>query len=220
MAKLTPRERSSMEELRRLVKTANQRLRELEKQGMQDYSRAYEEVRGLNTMEAVNGVTPIFSETSSGEVKFRTDLTRLFGESSQAYRSLSVTVRNFLRSESSTPSGIKYRRRVNRERAEAIEKSKSQKTLEERFGFELTPEQYSQLWEDALYKKLFERFDSDSVLNTIYPDLQDGKLSEGQIEDYLNSLGEDEEANLFDLYNWMGSDTEYQWQTTGWDREW
>lgn len=137
------------------VKRANQRLRELEKQGMEN-SPAYKAVERL----AYFG-DKAMGRTGSGQIKFRTDVSHMdYNER----RHLEAEVRHFLESETSTTKGVKEVRK----RAESSYKEKGEKT---RKKYQENREKYDDkdvnwaewlnMWGTAIAKEYKKMYGSD-----------------------------------------------------------
>ena len=92
-------------EFSKQVKKANQRLREIEKRGLTKDSSAYKNALGLKQYSDINNMG-YFGTTKKGQFKFATDLKRI-QKDPEAYKAYKELVRSFLRSHTSTVSGIK-----------------------------------------------------------------------------------------------------------------
>lgn len=90
-----------------MVKRANQRLRQLEKDDLANTSKAYQYITN-KALKNLSGKTKVkmFSYTRSGEIKFRTDLATLKKQNSKVYKALVKTVQGFLDTKTSTRIGI------------------------------------------------------------------------------------------------------------------
>lgn len=132
-------------DLRKKMKTANQRMRRLEEKGAA--SPAYRAVQGVLQMLGVNGSATgrRFSETG----KFR--------DVNQA-RQMERIVNNFLGQQTSTVSGNKqYRRQV-------------MQTAESRFNLSeagITEDEYMQIWENMPDNENERLYGSDEVVNIV-----------------------------------------------------
>lgn len=90
-----------------MIKRANQRLRQLEKDDLANTSKAYQYITN-KALKNLSGKTKVkmFSYTRSGEIKFRTDLATLKKQNPKVYKALVKTVQGFLDTKTSTRIGI------------------------------------------------------------------------------------------------------------------
>lgn len=95
-----------------LIKQANERLRQIEKRGLQDESKEYQLVKYYATQKsATKGA--IYNVSKDGRIRFSSDLQKYMNEgkgfqtAAQRRAYFINTLRNFLTAESSTVSGIK-----------------------------------------------------------------------------------------------------------------
>lgn len=133
-------------ELDTIVKRANERLRELERKGFTK-QRAYSRVEFWQ-----NKNVNFLSTTKNGEVKFRTDIARLYKENPQAVYDLKRYANEFLEYETS--------------KAGAIEKqySQAQETFKKKYGFELTGDEAKEVFESSLYQEVLQSYGSDEII--------------------------------------------------------
>lgn len=170
-------------ELRKKMKTANQRMRRLEEKGAA--SPAYRAIQGVLQMLGVNGTATgrRFSETG----KFR--------DANQA-RQMERIVNNFLGQQTSTVSGNKqYRRQV-------------MKAAEERFNLSeagISEEEYMQIWENLPDNENERLYGSDEIVNIVKElkrqgavDQDESAMSIGDIVSQLQREG-DLRSTLTDL---------------------
>ena len=130
-------------EFKALVKQANERLRQIEKRGLEGYSREYELVKRYATgdPEGRGAIYNVNEET--GAIRFSSNLNKFVTSDkpfkSQAERRAYMinTLRNFLNAETSTVSGIKA---VQKRSFEAFKKN-----YKDRFP-EMTQADYSSFW--------------------------------------------------------------------------
>lgn len=92
-------------EFSKQVKKANQRLREIEKRGLTKESSAYKNALGLKQYSDINNMG-YFGTTKKDQFKFATDIKRI-QKDPEAYKAYKELVRSFLRSHTSTVSGMK-----------------------------------------------------------------------------------------------------------------
>lgn len=90
-----------------MIKRANQRLRQLEKDDLANTSKAYQYItnKALKNLSSKTKVK-MFGYTRSGEIKFRTDLATLKKQNIKVYKALVKTVQGFLDTKTSTRIGI------------------------------------------------------------------------------------------------------------------
>lgn len=153
-------------ELASAAKRANQRLRELEKQGLTN-APAYSYIERARFRQ-----DPALGETRHGEVKFRTDIAHMSAEEKSNLRNM---IKGFLNAETSTAKGAKaVAKRVkagyaagNAEIAEA-----------------LTDNDYLSVWSTAISKEWSRQYGSDFTKQVIDAMGTDKKSAE-EIEDFL-----------------------------------
>lgn len=99
--------RSVSYDIELMIKRANQRLRQLEKDDLANTSKAYQYItnKALKNLSSKTKVK-MFSYTRSGEIKFRTDLVTLKKQNLKVYKALVKTVQGFLDTKTSTRIGI------------------------------------------------------------------------------------------------------------------
>lgn len=139
----------SMAQLSSLVKRANQRLRELEKQGYTK-ERAYERAEYLASTDR-----KFMSKTAKGEIKFRTDLKRLYKEDRKQYYQLKDQVNTFLAYQTSLAGKVKKKY------------EKATKTFKKKYGIDLTPMQQKEIFGSEQYKQLEYQLGSDVAITVI-----------------------------------------------------
>lgn len=133
------------ESIRQMSKTANQRLRQLEKQGFTELN-SYRKV--LSNSQKMS----IFDYTKKGEIKFSGKTkNKSYNQLEQEFSEL----QKFLTAKTSTISGIKKKY------------EKSTKTVNEKYGVNLTTQQIGELFESEIIRKTSDRFGSDKVLSII-----------------------------------------------------
>ena len=138
-------------------KAANQRLRELEKQGLQNSSAAYRYIQKIHKMEDY-----ATSTTGAGQIKFN---LRVRGRSFDELRHMVATIDDFMEAKSSTTGGVKD---IYRQAAE---------TFEKHYKGKFTKEDYSDFTEAMSYS-LFRNFEKiyGSQLAIQYVEHAQGKL--------------------------------------------
>lgn len=152
-------------------KAANQRLREMEKQGLQNSSAAYRFVK-----KQAGGEDYAFSKTGAGQIKFN---LRVRGRSFDELRHMVATIDDFMEAKSSTIGGI---RDIYRQAAD---------TFEEHFDGDFTKEDYVKFTETMSYT-LFRNFEKiyGSQLAIEYSRKAESMgLSWGEIEEAIRSTG-------------------------------
>lgn len=119
-------------------KAANQRLREMENQGLQNSSAAYRYVK-----KQAAGEDYAFSHTGAGQIKFN---LRVRGRSFDELRHMVATIDDFMEAKSSTIGGIHdiYRQATD--------------TFRENYGEDFTKEDYANFTETMSYT-LFRNFE-------------------------------------------------------------
>lgn len=146
------RVRSVSEDIIKDIKRANQRLRQLEKDGLANESKAYQYImKKANKNLASDTKVKMFSITRSGEIKFRTDLAKLKQENRNVYRALVKNVEGFLEAKSSTRTGIQEGHK------------KSYEAFKD-YGYTGTFNEWSDMWSDYNFQQLVKRYGvSDTV---------------------------------------------------------
>lgn len=92
-------EKREYNDLMKAIKRANQRLRQLEKSGLNKENPAYKHV-----ITGIKKGAKYYTETKEGAPKFRTDIKSL---TTQSLNALKVNVYDFLKMKTSTVSGVK-----------------------------------------------------------------------------------------------------------------
>lgn len=133
--------------LAQLTKTANQRLRQLEKSGYTGSSKAYQYVERLG-FDGDKALTT----TGKGELKF---LTSFKGLSYPELKHLQAEVNRFLTARTSTVTGIKG----------IVEGNKAQ--FEQITGQKLTQQEYAELWIDTTAKLFKELYGSQELTRIV-----------------------------------------------------
>lgn len=132
------------------VKRANQRLRELEKQGLTN-SPAYKAAERLAVIGDI-----AMSTTGKGEIKFNTNIRKL---TYNQRRHLEAEVGRFLSAESSTSKGA--RAIVERARKAYNEKAKKE------FGRDIGADEWLNIWEAGIVKQYKLLYGSDETFSLV-----------------------------------------------------
>ena len=140
------RKRESAQTASRLAKTANTRLRALEKKGLQNGSNAYRYIEKLH-FDKDNAT----ATDSQGRMKFNTNFR---GLSYQEIQHRIGEINNFLKAQTSTVSGVntKYK--------------KGYETYKERYGVDISYSDFTDLMRNDTMKRLKMQF-SSTVINRI-----------------------------------------------------
>ena len=147
------RTRSVSEDIIKDVKRANQRLRELEKQGLANESKAYQYImKKANKNLAGDTKVKMFSITRSGQIKFRTDLAKLKQENKNVYRAMLKNLEGFLESKTSTKIGIEDAHR------------KSYKKFKDE-GYTGSFNEWSDMWSNYEFEQLVKKFGVSDTVN-------------------------------------------------------
>lgn len=165
-------------ELRALVKRANQRLRELEKQGMTRGSNAYQYVKRKTYDE-----DKAYSKTMKGQIKFKTNVGSM---SYNELKHLKKEVSNFLNAKTSTKIGIQG----------VYQKSKS--AFEAKTGIHVSDELYSEFYRDKLIQTAISLYGSEQMNNLLEKTSQ-MEMNTEQIVSQLEALGLNENSDETDV---------------------
>lgn len=193
MAKLSLRE----VKLSSSVKRANQRLRELEKQGRASESGAYGSIKEKSEKGA-----SYLGKTRKGQIKFRTDIGKM---TAYEKRELEHQVNKFLYAQTSTVKGIKKERkkgfetakkRYSREYTPLIETGVTETELSEVYKEDvmdemgLTENEYYDLWGSQAVQNMSKLLGSERVQQVIMATPQNTSK-----EDVLNAFKKAEKEN-------------------------
>ena len=180
-----------------LAKTANQRLRQLEKSNKATSSPAYKYIERLafdasKTKGTGKDKYSFIGETKWGEIKFNTATTKM--SQSQLREEFSFLQR-FLNTKTSTVSGVKK----NIEKS--LEKFKEQ--YEQATGSKIGNDTVA-LWSDSLFKHFSEIYGSDEAEN-LMQQIDSSDLSNSEVHDILRKSGFSsntgyDEVPLSDIY--------------------
>lgn len=185
------------------AKRANQRLRELEKQGLTQ-SPDYQQVRGLfYSMDIVEG-TDIFGKTSKGQIKFRTDIRRLAKESPEKLALLETRLAEFMGGKESTVTGVKKMQA----KLKAIGDN-----MRKKYGRDFSEEEIRRLLRhEQMDNRLKKYMDSDER-SELWRDVEEGRLTEADLAEYLDRV----EAGEFgfkqdELYSYHSMVSDVDWE--------
>lgn len=163
------------------VKRANQRLRELEKQGLTNESVAYQRTR-----KDLIDKKSYASSTKSGEVKFRTDISKL---SSSEKRQLKKHVETFLGAKTSTVKGTKSTIKKQYEK------------FKETTGFTGSMADFGMLWREQKWKAIVDTYGASEAINMVnYVQSVYGIGMELAVDEIYENLG----ASVNEIYNSIG----------------
>ena len=144
------------------VKRANQRLRELEKQGMEN-SPAYRAIERLAYNEDV-----AIGKTTKGQIKFKTNIRKM---SYDERRHLEAQVKRFLEAETSTTKGVKE------------VKKRAEDAYNEKFGGDYSD--WLLLWGTAIahqYKMMYGSDFTAQVINALH-----GNMTREQAQQFMEN---------------------------------
>lgn len=202
------RSRAVSEEIEKDVKRFNQRLRELEKQGLANSSEAYQYIMNkANKNLSGPSKVKMFAYTRSGQIKIRTDLATLKKENKNTYKALIKTVEGFLEAKTSTRTGI-------------IEKNKqTYESFKDTTGFTGSISDFDDLWKNsefielvkyygvsdtiAVVEDLVDQVSGLSIKDIIHEMYVSGKTSKWGILEHLKerfNLGDDWEESDIDIF--------------------
>lgn len=206
------------QQLKNDIKRANQRLREIEKKGMEGMSSAYQEIKGLFYSQDIVEGTDIFrlttatrtpntkgKGTQAGNIMFRTDIARMKREDPDKLELLKERVRGFLGSQTSTIKGIEARRK----KVEAIRDN-----LFKKYGYDFTEDSVNRMIDDeVLYNRLRQYVDSETA-HKIMDDISQGELTRENVMSYLDEVEAGGRGfSLMEMYNYTST-------TSFWDTDW
>lgn len=204
MAKLT-REQTK---LASDIKRANQRLREMEKQGLEGWSKAYEDVKGLYEYENINPTHRSTGTTSKGQMKFRTDVARL-SKDKGLFDFMKDLIKNFLSAVESSTKEVRKRKR----KIEEVQKNFENK-YGDMFSGEKGRERINRVIDDErLFNDLRARFGSEPAA-IIMDDIAAGIMSRDKVEDYLDNVEYKRGETVADLYAYAS--TTEDWTRGDW----
>lgn len=162
-----------------LAKTANQRLRQLEKSGMANQSAAYGYIERHAFDESVNksGKYEYMTTTQNGEIKFSTN-TR--GRTAQQLKREAYELQKFLHAETSTVKGTKaVQERSRKAFNDAVQNNG---------GIPLTQEEYANLGMNPLLKHYYDLYGSQEFNNMLWTGYHAG-ITQSEIIQLLRDTG-------------------------------
>lgn len=147
------KQKAVSEDVEKLIKRANQRLRQLEKDGLANQSKAYQYIMNKAMKNMAKGTkVKQFAYTRSGEIKFRTDLATLKKQNKNVYKVVVKLASGFLDAKSSTKIGIEDATK------------QSYEGFKNKTGFSGSFNEFSDLWDNTNFVTLIQRFGvSDTV---------------------------------------------------------
>lgn len=164
------RSRAVSEDVEKLVKKANQRLRELEKQGLANSSEAYQYIMNkANKNLAGKSKVKMFSTTAKGQIKFRTDLATLKKANKNVYKALIKTVEGFVEAKTSTRTGISEK---NKQTYESFKNTT---------GYTGSFSEFDDLWKNVEFIELTRHFGVSDTVNMIDEYTKELDMSEADI---------------------------------------
>lgn len=148
------RQKAVSEDIEKLIKRANQRLRQLEKDGLANQSKAYQFItnKAVKNMASPTKVK-MFAYTSSGEIKFRTDLATLKKANKNVYKALVNLASGFTEAKSSTKIGIEEAHK------------QSYEGFKNKTGFSGTFSQFSDMWSNYEFQELLKIFNVSELVS-------------------------------------------------------
>lgn len=183
---LTMREKA---ELDTLIKRANQRLRELEKQGFTKES-AYTRAQLWSSKQA-----PFMTVTKRGKVKFRTDVQRLYKSNKEAFYDLRSKVKDFLNYKTSTVKGTKakYSKMIAsiEKKYPSLEGTITPQRMSDIFGSEVYKQFVSSGYGSEVVMEILENdpnIEAENLLKMIEA-IADEELMIGELEEQFNEKG-------------------------------
>ena len=228
-AKATPQERVQSERdiLRSRIQKANRRLASLEKENLQELSRAYRNVEGFAEKYKLDGGASIFKvDEETGAIRFRTDLAKLEKENPDLVKQLETRLNHFLQAPTSTAREVKFRQemitndtekyleylqKASPKEYEALEKAVE--TMNKHFAAEaiyrgvyrpsIDVEEYVRMFYTDIWG-LLEKFVPPSKERVeIAHNVATGLWSKETVKEYLMTLTKGEEKNAKDIEEYV-----------------
>ena len=170
------RQKAVSEDVEKLIKRFNQRLRQLEKDGLANQSKAYQYIMNKAMKNLASGTkVKQFAYTRSGEIKLRTDLATLKKQNKNVYKAVIKLATGFLDAKSSTKIGIEDSTK------------QSYEGFKNKTGFSGSFNEFSDLWNITEFVALTKRYGvSDSI---------------EIIEDIVNGFGFSLKDAITEFYN-------------------
>lgn len=186
------------------AKRANQRLREMERAGLETLSPAYQEVKGLFYLQDIIDETDIFSLTKNGQIKFRTDISRVARESPEKLRLLQQRLESFLNARTSTVKGIKSRE-------EGIQIITQR--MRDKYGKRITETTVRNMMADERLMNRLTQYMSSDTAAIIMNDVSEGKINAADMSEYLDRVDAGEFGfSLADLYSYKSTTADSDWE--------
>lgn len=186
------------------AKRANQRLRELEKQGLTELSPAYQEVKGQFYLQDLLEGTDIYSRTANGQIKFRTDIATVAKEDPEKLLLLQTRLESFLKAGTSTTAGVK----VRQDRIQQI-----MSTVSKKYGYSLSEKQAGALMIDVTLKNRLSEYMSSKDIAIVMNDIEQGHLRRDDVLDYLDEVDAGQIGwSLGEMYVYASPTLESEWE--------
>lgn len=200
------------DKLRQLVsdyaKAANQRLRNLEKAGVQNASAAYRQIRTYS-----RDSREFMGTTKKGEFKFRTDVKKMDKETLQRE---AMELDTFLfRAKTSTVKGVKdqYKRIKEAIGRQDINDTKTQRVMD--YFNNMSMEEFNEFWENQSMSVMIEMYGSDEVVKLIKEGEDKGIDLEKMNELFTNIVNNNAKTKAIrDLENAIRKDIEIEYAKT------
>lgn len=188
------RTKSVSEDIEKLIKRANQRLRQLEKDDLANTSKAYQYIMKKAQKNLVgDSSVKMFSYTRSGEIKFRTDLATLKKENKNVYNALVKAAIGFTEARTSTKIGMEDIARDN------------YKGWKDK-GFEGSFSEWSDMWSMYEFQELVKRFGVSDVVS-MASDIE--STFNITFEDAIRDMYESGATSKYGIYEHMKN--KYNW---------
>ena len=199
----------SEDKLRELVsdysKTANRRLRSLEKSGVENASAAYRQIRTYSRDNR-----EFMGTTKNGEFKFRTDVSKMDKETLQR-EALELDTFIF-RAKTSTVKGVKdqYKRIKEAIGRQDINDTKTQRVMD--YFNKMSMEEFNEFWENQSMSVMIDMYGSDEVVKLIKEGEDKGIDLEKMDELFTNILNKKAKTRaITDLENMIRKDMEIEY---------
>lgn len=209
MSRISISHRNTSEDtLRKLVsdyaKTANKRLRNLEKAKVQNASAAYRQIRTYSRDNRT-----FMGTTKNGEFKFRTDVKKMDKETLQRE---AMELDTFLfRARTSTVKGVKdqYKKIKEAIGRQDINDTKTQRVMD--YFNDMSMEEFNEFWENQSMSVMIEMYGSDEVVKLIQEGEDKGIDLEKMNELFTNILNKKAKTHaITDLENAIRKDIQVE----------
>lgn len=209
MAKLTPRlnryqisarnqsEAVMRSVLRTYAKTANQRLRQLEKDSLNSSSPAYRQIKSYWEDER-----SFMDTTSNGEIKFKTNFR---GMNKEQLRQELLELDTFLfRAKTSTSAGTKSHYEKIKESIGKQNESDSKSQAVMDYFNNMSMKEFSQFWEYTNMSQLIKAYGSDTMVQLISAG-EDKKFNLARMDELFSNIlnEENKEIPIMDLIDFV-----------------